>query len=150
MTKYIISRVNTDSEWDFADFILIEYSTKFKEKIEGLKALWEVNTSTEYVAANYIGCYYDNIECFRDLEELTDMGINIPEQVIINPNQETDGYDVIELTDEQYNSLTRIEQKTGLSSWEIDNYNFTVKTFGKHTGEEYWCNLPLDFMSLFK
>ena len=146
MTKYIVAYANTNSEWDFVDYMLIEADDQFQNKIKSLKAIWEVNATTEPLSASFMGFYSDNMECFNNISELEKI---IPKDIyekICPP----DSYGVIELTEEQYNSLTKIEQRIYLGTWELDKYNFTVKTFGKHTGEEYWCNLPLDFMSLFK
>ena len=136
--KYIITQGRTQSEWDGVDFALVEVT---KELIEQVKQIEKILAKSSEVIDS-VGVLADNANFFIDESELPErLNLEIEDSTCL----------VIELSDEEYGKLSRTEQK--LRGGEMKFYNsgcMVFSTSGKNTGEEYWCDVSINFIKNIK
>lgn len=127
MDKYILIPARTNSEWDGVSFALLNYSAqqlneflKVKNVLESLKPL-----------ADKMALYVNDVEFFTNEEEL-------PQQY--QPQHE-DTAMLVELSKEQFEALSRPEQTIKYGERVYTDSGITFIARGKHTDEEYWCEL---------
>ena len=125
--KYHMIEARTNSEWDDVSFALlrdsISTSSQYKKLRELIKQLDDVDV---------LSVYDDDVVYFNDSEFFDEHKVN----------------PVIYLTDDEFEKLSRPDQnlRDGKVNFEKDNIMFC--SYGKHTGEEFYCRISYEKLGL--
>jgi hypothetical protein len=128
MKKYILMTAATQSEWDAVEFALLEFSIEeLQDFLKKSKQLEEMNDVDALIVNE------DAVTFYNDQDALPERIKLVPDEVI-----------VVELSDEEVNALPQPEQTIKYGQTVFSLHSVTFKGTGKHTGEEYWCDMNWD------
>lgn len=121
MNKYILTEAFTDSEWDPVSFALVQFSEETCRNILSLR-----DRLGDDIPADSATINGDFADFFTDEEELPEDIDGINDQII-------------EIEDIE--KLSRPEQYIKYGEVKIYPDWAVVRAVGKHTGEDYWCDI---------
>lgn len=132
--KYILMKAHTNSEWDSVNIGLLRVNDRFISRLincyELLKNPLLVEIDELVINSDMIDFYIDEVESIEEITGKTD---------IVG--------EVIELTESQVEGLSMPESSLRGGSIKISRFGVTFSTYGKHTGEEFWCDISIDALN---
>lgn len=122
MEKYILMKALTGSEWDGVEFALLPFSEKRLNQFLAKKKVLDTLKDVDQLVV-----YSDDVEFFTDLSQLN------------NVDEDEENPIIVEINDIE--ELSRPEQTIKYGQIKFGKDEIIFSGYGKHTNEEYWCNL---------
>ncbi len=132
ISGYIIVKADTNSEWDFCEYAIVEITQKWKETIQARLTLLEQFKNDQ--SFNQISYWEQPIGFFKTADEGDEFYTGIDEIFA-----EYDDWAFITIDEKELETLAKPENKLAAHQVVI-SWDGTIqyKAYGKHTGEEFY------------
>lgn len=136
MTKYFLTKAETDSQWDWVSFVLIENPERLVPKIEKararLKKILAIDPDDGDISSVTIDGDFG--EFFHDVEDDC-----LPPECYDEDGEVKTMF--IELDEQEVEKFSRPENTIKYGEIRIYGRGLSYVAIGKHTGEEFWADI---------